>query len=312
MSPLLLCLTFLGSAFAATTPAKHSHPVSGLEQRAADHRPVSFQQRNLNTITNIYKRNLYPTNLEFVTNGTASVPPGLFNEKATGRITPLGNFTGFNDSTEYFFALSPVPQPPTYVGFSKIQIVSFQSECPNVASSVVYITGSVFHPGSPDDGKFVSTLKQIAFWEFDNKGAVLKYDAWIPNLALYNAIGRNDNSGNVTAAQTQAATIQTLCGEVQKECTGSNTQYSSTQNCIETLSAKPFGNWDEVWMDSVVCRELHILLARVDPLTHCPHVGPTGGDKCVNEPYEAGYFLSDQALFGKPEGQNFVCHPIPQ
>lgn len=28
---------------------------------------------------------------------------------ATGRISPLGNFTGFDDSTEYFFALSPIP-----------------------------------------------------------------------------------------------------------------------------------------------------------------------------------------------------------
>lgn len=57
-----------------------------------------------------------------------------------------------------------------------------------------------------------------------------------------------------------------LCGGIQAECTGSNTQYTSAQNCIDVLSAKSFGNWDEVWMDSVVCRELHILLARIDPL----------------------------------------------
>jgi len=57
-----------------------------------------------------------------------------------------------------------------------------------------------------------------------------------------------------------------LCGEIQAECTGSNSQYTSPQNCVDVLSAKPFGDWDEVWMDSVVCRELHILLARIDPL----------------------------------------------
>ena len=162
MSPLLLYLLVLGSAFASITPEKHSHSVSDLEQRAADHRHISFRQRNLNTITNIYKRNIYPTNLEFIVNGTKSVPPGLFNQNATGRITPLGNFTGFDDSTEYFFALAPVPQPPTYAGFSKIQIVSFQSECPQVAASVVYITSSVFHPGAPDNGKYLETLKQVS------------------------------------------------------------------------------------------------------------------------------------------------------
>ena len=95
---------------------------------------------------------------------------------------------------------------------------------------------------------------------------MLKYDAWIPNLALFNLISQAPNSANLTSAETQAAAIQMLCREVQAECTGSNNQYSSTQNCINVLSAKPFGNWDEVWMDSVVCRELHILLARVDPL----------------------------------------------
>ena len=42
---------------------------------------------------------------------------------------------------------------------------------------------------------------------------------------------------------------------------------------------------------------------------HCPHTGPTGGGKCVNEPYEEGYFTTDEALFGRPAGQNFICDP---
>ena len=141
---------FTGSSGAATTYYNHSK---------------SFQQRNLDTITSIYNRNLYPANLEFALNGSASVPPGLFNANATGRITPLGNFTGFKDSTEYFFALSPIPQPPNYVGFSKIQIVSFQSACPEVAASVVYITASILNPTGPGNGQFVATLKQVSFSE---------------------------------------------------------------------------------------------------------------------------------------------------
>ena len=150
MKTMLMLITYLlfnQNVFAATSYKKNS--------------TLPFQQRNLNTVTNIYNRNLYPTNLAFVVNGSSSVPPGLFNANATGRITPLGNFTGFKDSTEYFFALSPVPVAPDYVGFSKIQIVSFQSQCPEVAASVVYITSSVIHPGAADDGKFIGTLKQV-------------------------------------------------------------------------------------------------------------------------------------------------------
>lgn len=31
--------------------------------------------------------------------------------------------------------------------------------------------------------------------------------------------------------------------------------------------------------DTVACRILHAVLAQVDPVEHCPHVGPTGGGK---------------------------------
>lgn len=30
--------------------------------------------------------------------------------------------------------------------------------------------------------KQVSTIKQVAFWQFNDDGAVLKFDAWIPTL----------------------------------------------------------------------------------------------------------------------------------
>ena len=94
---------------------------------------------------------------------------------------------------------------------------------------------------------------------------MLKYDAWIPNLGLYIQQLSRTHSGNLSAAEIQRSTIKGFCDAVQSECTYSNTQYKGSQDCIDTLSAKPFGNWEEVWMDSVVCRELHILLARVDP-----------------------------------------------
>lgn len=127
---------------------------------------VDFQQRNLDTITKIYNRNLYPTNLQFIANGSQPVLTGLFNENATGRISPLGNFTGFAESTEYFFALAPIPRPPNYIALTKAQIVSFQSQCANVASSVVYFTSTVVNPNATNNGAFFSALKQVrgALW----------------------------------------------------------------------------------------------------------------------------------------------------
>ena len=156
-------LLLLGSSLVASRATPNSGATTDIAERAADNKAVNFVKRNLDTITKIYERNVYPTNLEFITKGPSSVPPGLFNANASGRITPLGNFTGFNDSTEYFFALSPVPQAPTYYGFSKIQIVEFQSQCANIASSVVYITMSVINPGAANNGTVVGTLKQVHY-----------------------------------------------------------------------------------------------------------------------------------------------------
>ncbi len=122
---------------------------------------LNFAQRNYDTISAIYNRTVYPINLEFIANGSASVPRGLFNENATGRISPLGNFSGFQDSTEYFFALAPIPQAPTYTAITKAQVVSFTSGCAEVAASVVYFTNSIVNPDSTNNGNFVTFLSQV-------------------------------------------------------------------------------------------------------------------------------------------------------
>lgn len=126
-----------------------------------------FRTRNFNTISKIYNQTVYPTNLQFIARGSAAVPPGLFNANAKGRITPVGNFSGFDESTEYFFALAPIALPPTYSAFTKASVVEFTSGCPEIAASVVYFTTSVVNPNSTDNGKYLSTLKQVrSSWLF--------------------------------------------------------------------------------------------------------------------------------------------------
>ncbi|KAI4241323.1 MAG: hypothetical protein L6R40_004629 [Gallowayella cf. fulva] len=270
-------------------------------------RLTGYKKRNFDTISRIYDRTRYPNNLAFLANGSASVPPGLFNEKAQGRITPVGNFSGFDDSTEYFFALAPIPVPPMYSIFSDVRVVEFTSGCPSVASSVVYFTTTVHNPNATNDGQYLTTSKQVAFWEFDRRGAVIKYDAWIPNLRLYaNIVAGRGSIVDPLPPAAQAAAIQGLCRTAQSLCKGNNTVYDGLDDCIKILTAKPFGDGDNLWADTVNCRQVHLLLARIRPDTHCPHVGPTGGGKCVDVQFEDGY-LDDQVLFGQPQGQNFVC-----
>lgn len=88
-----------------------------------------------------------------------------------------------NDTEEYFFALTPDPAPPTYATWTNSTVTHFVSECPEVAASVVYGKTMGVNASVPATyQKEVSTIKQVAFWQFDDDGAVLKFDAWIPTL----------------------------------------------------------------------------------------------------------------------------------
>ena len=122
---------------------------------------IDFQTRNYNTIRAIYNQTIYPNNQAFLANGTSVVPPGLFSANASGRIAPIGNFSGFEDSVEYFFGLTPPVGPPLYDTWTEANLVSFTSGCPEVAASVVYGKTTGVNPAfNATYGKTVSTIKQ--------------------------------------------------------------------------------------------------------------------------------------------------------
>jgi hypothetical protein len=126
-------------------------------------RMYGHEQRNFRTLSKIYNLTVYPNQLPIIQHGAAGVPPGLFNQNATGRVDPIGNFSGFQDSIEYFFALAPVPQAnPSSQAFSSIQLTEFSSACPEVAASVVYFFTSVVNPNSPNNGQPLPPLKQVS------------------------------------------------------------------------------------------------------------------------------------------------------
>ncbi|ROW13347.1 hypothetical protein VPNG_05460 [Cytospora leucostoma] len=278
----------------------------GIGWNATSSQHSYYAARNLATVQAIYDNTVYPNNAAVVQSQGHSVS-GLFAGAASGRISPLGNFTGFLDSIEYFFGLAPLPQASfAGLGFFRAEVVAFSSECADVASSVVYlyvgpvnnVTGGLL-PGAEAQ---VSILKQVAFWRFSASGAVLNYEAWIPTLELWNRLitGQDNQDPVVQKAQISRA----LCPAIQQNCAGHNQQYTNVDDCIEQLSKKTFGNFDELWGDNVVCRQVHVLLTRLRPDVHCPHVGPTGGGKCVNIDYRVDYF-DDEKLYGT--AKPFLC-----
>ncbi|KAJ7908404.1 hypothetical protein B0H13DRAFT_2233272 [Mycena leptocephala] len=263
----------------------------------------SWYKRNFDTIQKIYNLTVFPANAKIIAEGAPAVPPGLFNANATGRVTPVGEFFGFQDSFEYFFGLAPLPTgSPPNGAISKATLAEFTSGCPEVAASTVYLTLSTINLDN-STGPFITILKQIAFWRFDDSGAVLYYDAWIPDLDLFSPF---INGFDIYTLDGMSQVIQEICGLQAQTCVGPNTVYDGVDGCMRTLAAKPFGRSDETWGDNVVCRIVHVLLTKIRPEVHCPHVGPTGGGKCIDVEYNDVYF-NDEFLFNSPLGTTFTC-----
>ncbi|KAJ7923097.1 hypothetical protein B0H13DRAFT_2230247 [Mycena leptocephala] len=262
----------------------------------------SWYKRNFDTsrryITQ-FKVTVFPANAKIIAEGAPAVPPGLFNANATGRVTPVGEFFGFQDSFEYFFGLAPLPTgSPPNGAISKATLAEF----PPGAPSTVYLTLSTINLDN-STGPFITILKQIAFWRFDDLGAVLYYDAWIPDLDLFSPL---IHGFDIYTLDGMSQVIQGICGLQAQTCVGSNTVYDGVDDCMRTLAAKPFGRSDETWGDNVVCRIVHVLLTKIRPEVHCPHVGPTGGGKCIDVEYNDVYF-NDEFLFNSPLGTTFTC-----
>ncbi|QDS68577.1 hypothetical protein FKW77_000561 [Venturia effusa] len=257
---------------------------------------VDWKARNLATIEKIYNLTVYPANKPIVDKGEIAVPPGLFAKNVVGRVTPVGNFTDFTESIEYFFGLAPTPDSNLPgIAFHKAEVSEFTSGCPEIAASVVNLRTGKFVNGTHVPGtKYETTLKQ-----FNDKGEVVAYDAWIPNLQRWTTIA---NGIDFNSKLVGMGIPIGICPEIQKRCKDGNQQFTSSPDCIMKLQAKPTGDFNEAWGDNLVCRLIHLQLTLVRPEIHCPHVGPNGGSppknfKCVNTTYDDSY-TDDVALFG--------------
>ena len=174
---------------------------------------TDWQKRNYNTIRSIYNISIYPNSQAFFAKGADAVPDGLFAESATGRISPIGNFTGFLHSVEYFFGLTPIPSAPFYATWTNAKLVAFSSSCPEVASSVIYGETTGVNESHPETfGKRVTTIKQVCatiesslLWTTDTAPSRLPIGASTP-MAPYSSTTHGFQIYQNTLASFVAAT----------------------------------------------------------------------------------------------------------
>jgi hypothetical protein len=88
-----------------------------------------------------------------------------------------------------------------------------------------------------------------------------------------------------TATSTGTGMMVTLdctsyCTEVIANCTGANEQYKSMDSCMGVCAGLPPGTIADMGGDTLGCRLYHGGgPAKAAPDMHCPHAGPSGGDK---------------------------------
>lgn len=177
----LLCLATVASAL----------PKGGED---GNKQPEWFQ-RNLKAIQSVYDSTVSPANSASAKQGRKAVR-GLFAPDAIGRVNPDGKFADFEDSIEDFFALAPAPKinAASTEGTYEAEIVDFVSDCPDVASSLVYFRPAVEEKKVSSDAHRTLrrrasnddiVLSQVAFWRFNDAGEIEKFQAWLPDLQAW-------------------------------------------------------------------------------------------------------------------------------
>lgn len=88
-------------------------------------------------------------------------------------------------------------------------------------------------------------------------------------------------------ASGAAPTCAAYCAKIQMNCTGGdaggNEQYTSESACnsyCTSAAGWPAGMIGDTSGNTIGCRLYHAGAAAADPVVHCPHAGPTGGNVC--------------------------------
>jgi len=197
----------------------------------------------------------------------------------------VGTFTDFEGTVEYFFDVAPYDKQNSRFVFDKFVLRQYSEDGPIVVSTVDLIT--LPNPNIP--GPPSTKLTQTGFWRFDGNhrdALVMQYDLNILNLDRFTI----DSGTNYHEPEMRNNILQGICFAHQQFCKGKNQQYNDFNECVSFMTTKiPFGNFNEMDSDTVACRTLHAPLTAQRPDVHCPHIGPTGGMKCVDSPYKDYY-----------------------
>jgi hypothetical protein len=95
--------------------------------------------------------------------------------------------------------------------------------------------------------------------------------------------GTSSSGGSSSGMMTMdRAECVSYCDAIVGACSGANAQYNSKEDCVAYCNASnwPKGVDGEQANNTVACRIYHAGVAKDEPVSHCPHAGPSGDGVC--------------------------------
>jgi len=246
--------------------------------------PPCFSQSALLLLTKSMMDNyMYPANVKqaLAINSTNLSP------SVAGRVDVTTTLYGQELNTEYLYGL--FAQLGHGDGFSLLGVptsyeISHFVGSKNVAACTVIIQFNFTAINT------VMPIEVDTWTVFNAKGQIQQYDLtfrWFEYL-MQTLLGLlqpklNATSPDQTIQVVQNLLAQSICGAHSQYCNGTNQQYDSTDACLSYLTKTVrFGQAWEMGRDTVLCRMVHQNMLIYRPEVHCPHIGPSGGEMCVD------------------------------
>lgn len=265
----LLCILQPGKAETA-----HYSRAHGLE-------PMFTFDRLWELETAFWDAFLYPQNKKQIEGNSSTV----FTPDVQGRVDITRTFDGDELNREYIFGLFADPNHPSLVGVPVNYSITQFTAYDNIASATTVVTFNATTFG-------VLVPVTIDTWiEFNENGKIAKYDAvfrWFEFLLDFlleeTAAKINATSADQAVKYVSDILAKTICATHEQNCNGSNKQYSNETACYEYLTQSiRFGKSYELGRNTLLCREVHEHMVPLRPDVHCSHIGPSGGNYCVDD-----------------------------
>ncbi|KAJ3750376.1 hypothetical protein DFH05DRAFT_1387170 [Lentinula detonsa] len=218
--------------------------------------------------------------------------PSPLSVDVVGRVDATTTFVGQELNTEYLFGLflqGADENTTQLIGTPRSVTIQSSVVEPPVAA-VSFISEMEFSTVN-----MTVPLQIDMFISYDDDMKIVSYDAilrrvgefmayTVPYLAPQIAKELNSTTTNVTEL-IELKTATDVCAVSTQYCTGDNQQYESHDSCMSFMTSLSFGESWQGGMNTGWCRYIHKNMVKYRPEVHCPHIGPTGGDMCIDRNY---------------------------